>query len=60
MSYSRFDLFGVNVYDKGILIRRKSFKKLDEAIEFARDMGIAGYTYKYVTLDEIGRTIQKL
>ena len=53
-------MFGVNVYEKGKLARRKTFKKLDEAIEFARDMGSAGYTCKYVTLDEIGCVIDEL
>lgn len=28
-----------------------------DSFEFARDMGSAGYTYKYVTLDKIGRVI---
>ena len=60
MKYSSFEMFGVNVYEKGKLARRKTFKKLDEAIEFARDMGSAGYTCKYVTLDEIGRVIDEL
>ena len=60
MKYSSFEGFGVEVYEKGELIRRKTFKKLDEAIEFARDMGSAGYTCKYVTLDEIGRVIDEL
>lgn len=60
MRYKSFENFGVNVYEKGKLTRRKTFKKLDEAIEFARDMGSAGYTCKYVTLDEIGRVIDEL
>ena len=60
MRYKSFENFGVNVYEKGKLARRKTFKKLDEAIEFARDMGSAGYTCKYVTLDEIGRVIDEL
>ena len=60
MKYSSFEMFGVNVYEKGKLARRKTFKKLDEAIEFVRDMGSAGYTCKYVTLDEIGRVIDEL
>ena len=60
MKYSSFEMFGVNIYEKGKLARRKTFKKLDEAIEFVRDMGSAGYTCKYVTLDEIGRVIDEL
>ena len=36
MKYSSFEMFGVNVYEKGKLARRKTFKKLDEAIEFAK------------------------
>lgn len=60
MRYKSFENFGVNVYEDGKLTRRKTFKTLDEAIEFARDMGSAGYTCKYVTLDEIGRAIDEL
>ena len=41
MRYKSFENLGVNVYEKGKLARRKTFKKLDEAIEFARDMGTA-------------------
>ena len=53
-------MWGGNVYGKGMLVCRKTFKKLDEAIEFVRDMGSAGYTCKYVTLDEIGLVIDEL
>ena len=57
MGYDSFEFFGVNVYERGGLIHRRTFKKLKDAIEFARDMGSAGYTCKYVTLDKIGRVI---
>ena len=60
MKYSSFERFGVNVYEKGKLARRKTFKKLDEAIEFARDMGSAGYTYGFVTVDKDGCVIDEL
>ena len=57
MRYDSFEFFGVNVYDRGGLIHRRTFKNLKDAIDFARDMGSSGYTYKYVTLDKIGRVI---
>ena len=57
MRYESFEFFGVNVYANGGLIRRRTFKNLKEAIEFARDVGSGGYTYQYVTLDKIGRVI---
>lgn len=57
MKYDSFEFFGVNVYDGGGLIHRRTFKNLKDAIEFARDMGSAGYTYEYVTLDKIGSVI---
>lgn len=57
MRYESFEFFGVNVYEGGGLIHRRTFKNLKDAIDFARDAGSAGYTYKYVTLDKIGRVI---
>ena len=57
MRYDSFEYFGVNVYDGGGLIHRRAFKHLEDAIEFARDMGSRGYTYIYLTLDKIGRVI---
>ena len=57
MRYESFEFFGVNVYKGGGLIHRRTFKNLKDATEFARDMGSCGYTYKYVTLDKIGRVI---
>ena len=60
MKYNSFDKFGVNVYEKGILIRRKNFKSLNEAIDFSKDMGSAGYTCKFLTVDEVGCIIDEL
>ena len=60
MRYEAFDKFGVNVYEKGNLIRRKIFRSLNDAIEFARDMGSVGYTYKFVTVDNVGCIIDEL
>ena len=51
------DVFGVNVYEGGGLIHRRTFKNLKDAINFARDAESDGYTYEYVTLDKIGRVI---
>ena len=53
MRYDSFEFFGVNVYEGGGLIHRRTFKNLKDAI----DAGSAGYTCKYVTLDKIGRVI---
>ena len=60
MKYNSFDKFGVNVYEKGNLIRRKIFKSLNNAIEFSKDMGSVGYTCKFVTVDEVGCIIDEL
>ena len=57
MKYESFEFFGVNIYECGGLIHRRTFKNLKDAIEFARDMESVGYSYKYVTLDKIGRVI---
>ena len=60
MKYNSFDKFGVNVYEQGILIRRKIFKSLNNAIEFAKDMECVGYNYKFVTVDNVGCIIDEL
>ena len=60
MKYNSFDKFGVNVYEEDILIRRKIFKSLNDAIEFSKDMGSVGYTYKFVTVDNVGCIIDEL
>lgn len=57
MRYDSFEFFGINVYDGGGLIHRRTFKNLKDAIEFAKDAEASGYTYNYVTLDKIGRVI---
>ena len=60
MRYEAFDKFGVDVYENGILIRRKIFRSLNYAIEFARNMGSVGYTCKFITVDEVGCIIDEL
>ena len=60
MRYNSFDKFGVNVYEKGTLIRRKNFKSLNDAIEFSEIMGSVGYTCKFVTVDKVGCIIDEL
>ena len=60
MKYNSFDKFGVNVYEKGNLIRRKIFKSLNDAIEFAKNMECVGYTCKFVTVDKVGCIIDEL
>lgn len=60
MKYKSFDKFGVDVYEKNILIRRKIFKSLNDAIEFSKDMGSVGYTCKFVTVDKVGCIIDEL
>ena len=60
MRYDTFDKFGVDVYENGILIRRKIFRSLNYAIEFARNMESVGYTYKFITVDEVGCIIDEL
>ena len=60
MKYNSFDKFGVNVYEEGNLIRRKNFKSLNNAIEFAKNMESVGYTCKFVTVDNVGCIIDEL
>lgn len=60
MRYEAFDKFGVDVYENGILIRRKIFRSLNYAIEFAKKMESVGYTCKFVTVDEVGCIIDEL
>ena len=60
MKYSSFEMFSVNVYEKGELISRRNFKSIKEAIEYARDRGSAGYTYGFVTVDKDGCVIDAL
>lgn len=54
--YKAFDMFGVEVYEKGLDNRTRyqrtvRFEGIKEAIEYARNLGSAGYTYKFVTWD---------
>ena len=60
MKYNSFDKFGVNVYEEDTLMRRKNFKSLNDAIEFAKDMECVGYTCKFVTVDNVGCIIDEL
>ena len=60
MKYNSFDKFGVNVYEEDNLIRRKIFKSLNNAIEFAKKMESVGYTCKFVTVDNVGCIIDEL
>ena len=60
MKYSSFEMFGVNVYEKGELISRRNFKSIKEAIVYAMERGSAGYTYKFVTVDKDGCIIDEL
>lgn len=60
MRYKEFELFGVKVYKNGEWINTKYFKKLSEAIEYAKDRGSAGYTYKYISADKYGCEIDVL
>ena len=60
MRYEAFDKFGVDVYENGNLIRRKIFRSLNYAIEFAKKMECVGYTCKFITVDEVGCIIDEL
>ena len=60
MKYSSFEMFGVNVYEKGEWISRKNFKSIKEAIEYARERGSAGYTCGFVTVNKYGCVIDEL
>ena len=55
----KFNLIGVRVYQDKKLIRTRYFEigKLKEAIEYARDIGSAGYSYDFICCDNYGNYI---
>lgn len=58
----KFNLIGVRVYQNKNLIRTRYFEvgKLKEAIEYARDMGSANFTYDFICCDKYGNYICNL
>ena len=48
------------MYEEDILIRRKIFRSLNDAIEFSKNMESVGYTCKFVTVDKVGCIINEL
>lgn len=60
MRYKNFEYFGVELFIDNKLVSVRTCETLAEAIEYARDKGACGYTYKFITLDKYGCKIQKL
>ena len=60
MRHEAFHRFGVERTKKGELLERRNFNTIKEAIEWARDIGSAGYGYNFITVDKYGNKIEEI